>query len=111
MQNEQCGFCWDLKFDNQGNDTHDLKYLHDFTPIDYCTICSKSKYDTNGIPTHPEGKSNFSDSQNNQITHKFVSGINTKHDETNRKKKNVLFYIVLTSGCAALIYNMMNIIF
>lgn len=111
MQNEQCGLCWDLKFDNRGNKTHDLKHLHVFTPFDYCAKCRESKYDSYGIPTHPKNKHDFLDTQHTQTNHKFVSGIKAMDQEKKRKQRNVLVYIGIVSFCVSTIVTLPNFFF
>jgi len=83
MQNEQCGICWDLEFDKQGNKTHEElnKYLHDFITLDYCVKCRGPKFDQYGFQTHLDDYHDFMTTQNTGIAHKFISGIEAKYQE------------------------------
>lgn len=110
MENEQCGQCWGLKFDNQGKETHNQKYIHDFISIDYCVNCKKPKYDSFGIQTHPENIYDYLTS-NKKDNHKFYSRINAEYIEMKRKQKNILVYFtILFSGVTAVL-NIPNILF
>lgn len=111
MENEQCGVCWDLKFDNRGQETHDQKSPHDFIPIDYCTKCREPKYDPHGIQTHTENIHDFFKPTNKIINHKFKSRIFAKSQEKEAKQKNILFYFVLVSTGITAVLNIPKIIF
>ena len=111
MQNEQCGFCWDLKFDNRGKETHDQKYPHDFIPIDYCEKCREPKYDSYRIQTHPENIRDFLKTSNMRINHEFNSGINAKSQEKKKRQKNILVYFVIVSSGVTAILNISNMFF
>ena len=82
MQNEQCGICWELKYDKQGRETHGVLHQHDFSPFDFCAKCKEPKFDHQGFLTHP---SEF-DLKNSTLHHLFVSSIYTKNNSLKRKK-------------------------
>jgi hypothetical protein len=98
MQNEQCGICWDLKFDKQGDKTHEeyKDYSHNFVPLDHCVKCKEPKYDLNGFQTHPNETHDFTKIHNNAKSHKFISGNLTKYQEKQKRKKIVSTYIGIT---------------
>lgn len=100
-----------MKFDNRGNNTHDQKQTRDFTTLDYCVRCKEPKFDSYGNKTHAQNDSDFLNFPNIRKNHKFISGINAKNNEKKRKQKNIPLYIILTSGCTTVIFNLPNIIF
>lgn len=113
MQNEQCGKCWNLKFDRQGDKTHkDLnKNSHDFVPLDYCVKCLEPKYSQFGHQTHPDETYDFMQTQNAGMSHEFISGIETKFQEHKRNQKYVLRFfgigligIVSIAGLSSLFF-------
>ena len=83
MQNEQCGICWELKYDKQGRETHGVLRQHDFSPFDFCVKCKEPKFDHQGFLTHP---SEFDLNESFSLHHVFVSSINTKNNSQKRKK-------------------------
>ena len=97
MQNEQCGICWNLKFDRQGDATHEEPKIdsHKFVPFDYCVKCQKLKYDQFGMPTHLDVIDGFIQSKSIRISHNFISSIDTKSQEKVRKKRNVFRFLGL----------------
>ena len=87
MENEQCGLCWNLKFDNRGKATHGSEnHPHDFIPFDFCLTCRRPQYDQFGIPTHDEKIKNLKDNPGGN-THNFCSAIKKKSQEKKRTKK------------------------
>jgi hypothetical protein len=98
MQNEQCGICWNLKFDKQGEQTHsDLKNFHNFVSLDYCVKCKEPKYNQEGVQTHCDEIFDVIFKQRSRISHKFISGIETEYQEKQRKKKHVFTFIGIIS--------------
>jgi len=95
MQNEQCGICWDLKFDKQGKNTHGILNSHDFSPFDFCQKCRQPKFDHDGFLTHPSIY-DLND-LHLQDYHEFESTILAK---TNSKKRKISFAI---SGITAIV--------
>lgn len=95
MQNEQCGICWDLKYDKQGRHTHGILNSHDFAPFDFCLKCKQPKFDHDGFLTHPSiyDLKDF----NLQNYHEFESAIASK---TNAKRRKLSFAI---SGITAIV--------
>lgn len=89
MQNEQCGICWNLKFDKKGNDTHGSLHPHEFTPFDYCTECRQPKYDHHGFQTHLSTH-NFMWAHKGSSPHKFVSALESEIKNKRRKQLIVL---------------------
>ncbi|MBA4453971.1 MAG: hypothetical protein ACO2Y5_06140 [Nitrosopumilaceae archaeon] len=83
MQNEQCGICWDLKYDKQGKSTHGVLHPHDFSPIDFCAKCKEPKFDHQGFLTH---RSEFDLNTSTSKHHVFVSSTNAINNSQKRKK-------------------------
>jgi len=110
MQNEQCGLCWDLKFDKQGNKTHELNHRHDFIPLDYCEKCQEPKYDQYGLPTHPYNVHNFQEAQRMGLSHKFNSILEAKTKAKRRKHRTILAFIGVISMGVATGYNFPNLL-
>ena len=106
MQNEQCGICWDLKYDKQGKQTHGILSSHDFSPFDFCLKCRKPKFDHEGFLTHPSIY-DLNDSHL-QDHHEFISLIGAK---TNSGRKKATYAL---SGITALVIsanvNLMNLL-
>jgi len=96
MSNEQCGMCWDLKFDKNGNQTHGLKH-HDFIPLDYCAKCGKPQYDQYGQLTHPYVVHDFSQVQIIGLPHKFISTIKERTKGKKQKHRKFLAFIGMSS--------------
>ncbi len=113
LENEQCGICWNLKFDKQGDKTHgDLnKNSHNFVPLDYCVKCSEPKYTQFGFQTHTDEINGLMQMQTMVISHRFISGIEANFQEEKRKKRNVFTFIGMASMGAALIVSISNLIF
>ncbi len=113
MQNEQCGICWNLEFDKQGDKTHEDLYnhAHSFVPLDYCIKCREPKYDQCGFQTHPENTRDFMQNQNIGMPHKFISGIETKYQEKRKKKRHFLIYIGLVLMGVTAITSVSNLFF
>jgi hypothetical protein len=105
MENEQCGICWNLEFDKQGDKTHRKlnKYSHNFVPLDYCIKCRKPKYDSRGFQTHPDKIHNFVHNQNISISHEFISGIETKYQEKKKRQRHVFAYIGIMITVATIV--------
>ena len=113
MQNEQCGRCWNLKFDRLGDKTHeDLKNdSHKFVPLDYCVKCKKLKYDQFGIPTHQDVIDEKKKKKSTRITHNFISAIETKSQEKKRKKRKVFRFLGFGLGAITSMVTMSNLFF
>ena len=110
MENEQCGICWNLKFDKQGGYTHrDLKNFHNFVSLDYCLKCNEPKYDQSGFPTHSRRKNESIPLGNSRKSHRFISGIQAEIHKKQRKKKRV-FTIIVSVG-VVLTASLSNIFF
>lgn len=98
MQNEQCGICWNLKFDKQGKYTHKgITNFHNFVSLDYCLKCKEPKYDQWGLQTHQDEIHDFLFAQNSKISHEFISGIQAENQEKQKKKKNVITFVGIIS--------------
>ena len=107
MQNEQCGICWDLKYDKQGRKTHGVLNSHDFSPFDFCVKCKEPKFDHQGFVTH---RSEFDLEHSDSTHHAFVSSIKAK--KISQKRKTVVFTIGgIASICATANTNLMNIFY
>ena len=107
MRNEQCGICWDLKFDKQGKTTHGILHSHDFLPLDFCIKCRQPKFDHQGFLTHPS----VYDIRDSKIEthHEFVSAINNKINS--QKKKKIIFLLVgIASIVATANINLINLL-
>ena len=92
MQNEQCGKCWNLKFDRTGEKTHNQnKNSHNFVPLDYCEKCLVLEFDQNGIPTHIN-KDDKLQINGKKITHKFTSANARKVQK--KKRKRIVFRLI-----------------
>ena len=113
MQNEQCGKCWNLEFDKQGDKTHEEsnKYWHSFVPLDYCIKCQKSKYDSYGFQTHSEKTHSFMQNQNIGTSHKFISGIKSKFQEKKKKQRPVFANIGIMTTEIIIIVGVLNLFF
>ena len=112
MENEQCGICWNLKFDKQGGYTHiDLKNFHNFVSLDYCLKCREPKYDHHGFQTHPNELNNFFSTQSIEISHNFISGIEAKHRKEQKRHRHFFTYIGIASATIALITGISNLFF
>ena len=92
MQNEQCGICWDLKYDKQGNHTHGTLNSHDFSPFDFCLKCRQPKFDHDGFLTHPSIYD--LDHLNLENHHEFVSSFTRKINSRRKKMTLVVCGIV-----------------
>ena len=105
MENEQCGICWNLKFDKEGNQTHvPNNQPHDFVPLDYCLKCQNPKYDQYGFPTHPKNAQDREMGTGSQKDHMFVSGIEEQYQRKQRKQKLKLIFTSLgVAGITTLI--------
>jgi len=116
MQNEQCGLCWDLKFDRYGTRTHDLKRTsdfipHNFTPLDYCVRCRKPEYDPHGLPTHPYIAHNFQESQKYGLSHKFNSASEDKTKTKRQKRRIILACFGVSSVGITTVFNFSSLLF
>lgn len=100
MENEQCGICWNLKYNKQGEKTHSDRNenFHNFVSMDYCVKCKKPEYNQFGIQTHPEEKNDFSKNKSLEKSHKFISGIQTEYQENKRRKRNVFLFFLVSAG-------------
>ena len=107
MENEQCGLCWDLKYDNRGKATHVSGYHpHDFVPFDFCLKCKKPQYDQFGIPTHFIDI-DLSKDQEKKNSHKFCSALKRKSKEKTRRKRIAIALIgVISFGFSIGIINL-----
>lgn len=91
MQNEQCGICWNLKFDKKGKKTHIIENQpHDFAPMDYCLKCKNPKYDQFGVFTHPDTIGDIKMKQQIITDHIFISGNENKYQRKRQKQKRIL---------------------
>lgn len=107
MQNEQCGICWDLKYDKQGKSTHGVLHPHDFSPIDFCIKCRKPKFDNRGFLTHPS-EYDLEDSESTH--HPFISSFHAKNNS--QKKKKIIFALGgITSVIATANTSLMNLFY
>jgi hypothetical protein len=113
MENEQCGICWNLEFDKQGDKTHKKlnKYSHNFVPLDYCIKCLRPKYDSYGFQTHLDKIHNFVQNQNISISHKFISGVESKYQEKKRRRKHVFSCIGFMITNVIILANVLNLFF
>jgi len=112
MENEQCGICWNLKYDKQGDHTHrDRTNFHEFVSLDFCVKCNKPKYDQSGFQTHYNEICDFIPFGNSRISHKFISGIQAKYQEKQRRKKNIFTAIGIVSLGAVLTVSLSNLFF
>ena len=102
MENEQCGICWNLKYDKKGQKTHrDLNVnSHTFVAMDYCVKCKKPEYNQFGIQTHPDEKHDFHQDKNSEKPHNFVSGIKTEFQEKKRRKRTGFAFFLVSVGTA-----------
>jgi hypothetical protein len=112
MQNEQCGICWDLEFDKQGDKTHEKlnRNSHNFAPLDYCVKCREPKYDPHGFQTHPD-ETHFMQNQNISISHKFISGIETKYQKKKKRQRHTYAYMGIIITNIVIIGSMLNLFF
>lgn len=107
MQNEQCGICWDLKYDKEGRETHGALHPHDFSPFDFCVKCKEPKFDHQGFLTHP----NEFDLEYSFFTHHaFVSSI-TQKNNSQKRKKLVFALAGIASIVATANTNLMNLFY
>ncbi|HUU47627.1 MAG TPA: hypothetical protein VMW55_02465 [Nitrosopumilaceae archaeon] len=112
MHNEQCGICWNLKFDNQGEQTHsDLKNTHNFVSLDYCVKCKEPEYNQSGFQSHSDETYYVMLTQTSRIPHKFISGIEAEYQEKQRKKKHVFTFIGIVSIGVILTTSLSNLFF
>jgi hypothetical protein len=112
MQNEQCGICWDLKFDKQGKQTHDdLNNFHSFVSLDYCVKCKEPKYNQWGFQTHSFGVNDLKIIQISSIAHEFISGIEAEYPEKQRKNKHVFAFIGIISVRLTITASLSNLLF
>lgn len=104
MQNEQCGICWDLKYDKQGKHTHGILNSHDFSPFDFCQKCRQPKFDHDGFLTHPS----IYDLNDLHLEgrHEFVSAIAAK---TNTRRKITLVISGITAFTISVNISLMNL--
>ena len=105
MQNEQCGICWNLKFDKKGKDTHGKLHPHEFTPFDYCIECRQPKYDHRGFQTHL-GTHDFMWAHKGSSPHKFASALELK-TKSKRKKQGIILLSV--GGISTIITTLVNL--
>jgi hypothetical protein len=112
LQNEQCGICWDLKLDKQGELTHnDLKNFHDFVSLDFCVKCNESKYNQWGFQTHSFRTNNLKIIKISKISHEFVSGIEVEYREKQRKNKHIFTFIGIMSIGLTITASLSNLFF
>lgn len=105
MQNEQCGICWDLKYDKQGKHTHGILNSHDFSPFDFCLKCKQPKFDHDGFLTHPSIY-DLTDSHK-QNHHEFESAIEAK--STSGRKKITFAISGITTVVISANVSLMNL--
>lgn len=112
MQNEQCGICWNLKFDRQGQQTHsDLKNIHNFVSLDYCVKCKEPKYNQRGGPTHSDETYDVLLTSSSRISHNFISGIEAENQDKQKKKKNIFAFIGIISLGVIMSASLSNLFF
>jgi len=99
MQNEQCGICWNLEFDKQGDKTHKAlsKNSHNFVPLDYCLKCREPKFDSHGYQTHPGETRDFMHTQQITKSHGFISGMKAMDQGKQKRQNRVFTYIGIAS--------------
>ncbi len=108
MSNEQCGICWELKYDNQGNHTHGPLHPHDFSPFDFCLNCKEPKFDNHGFLTHPSIYD--VDSTKPPSCSNFVSSIHAK-DNSQKRKKIIFAFTGISSVVATVNSSLMSLFY
>ena len=106
MRNEQCGICWNLKFDKLGRQTHGVLHYHDFSPFEFCLVCKEPKFDQEGFLTH-RSVFDLNDSALDDF-HEFVS---EAYSKTTWRRKVALAMTGIVSVIAAANTGIMNLFY